>query len=81
MSKNVVHALAVVAWLAVFPIGTADAYIGPGVGAGVIGTVLGIVGGVLLALFSIIYYPVKRALKKKRQAAASPAEVAAKDPV
>ncbi len=43
----------------------AHAYIGPGMGAGAIAAVLGVVAAVLLALFSVIYYPVKRAMKKR----------------
>lgn len=44
----------------------ASAYIGPGLGAGVIGTILGVIGAILLALFAVLYYPIKRALKKRR---------------
>ena len=42
----------------------AHAYVGPGLGAGTIGAVLGVVGAIFLALFAVIYYPIKRALKK-----------------
>ena len=42
----------------------AYAYVGPGLGAGTIGAVLGIVGSIFLALFAVIYYPIKRILKK-----------------
>ena len=41
------------------------AYIGPGMGGGVIAAVLGVVGAILLALFGILYYPIKRMLKNK----------------
>lgn len=40
------------------------AYIGPGMGAGAIGVIVGLVGSIFLALFSIFYYPLKRRLKK-----------------
>ncbi|MGD8891164.1 MAG: hypothetical protein PVF53_22290 [Desulfobacterales bacterium] len=43
---------------------SAYAYVGPGLGAGAISVVLGIIGSIFLALFALIYYPVKRALKK-----------------
>ena len=33
-------------------------------GGGVIAGVLGVIGAVLLALFGILYYPIKRMLKK-----------------
>ena len=45
----------------------ASAYIGPGMGGGVIAAVLGVVGAVLLALFGILYYPIKRMLKNKKK--------------
>lgn len=42
------------------------AYIGPGVGAGALAAVVGVVGSIFLALFAILYYPVKRMLKKRK---------------
>ena len=43
------------------------AYIGPGMGGGVIAGVLGVIGAVLLALFGILYYPIKRMLKNRKK--------------
>ncbi len=43
------------------------AYIGPGMGGGVIAAVLGVVGAILLALFGILYYPIKRMLKNRKK--------------
>ena len=43
------------------------AYIGPGMGGGLIAAILGIVLAILAALFGIIYYPMKRFLKNKKQ--------------
>ena len=43
------------------------AYIGPGMGGGVFAAVLGVVGAILLALFGILYYPIKRMLKNKKK--------------
>lgn len=45
----------------------AFAYIGPGMGAGAIASVLGVIGSVFLVLFAILYYPIKRMIKKKRK--------------
>ena len=42
----------------------AHAYVGPGLSAGAIGAVLGVIGAILLAIFAVVYYPVKRALRK-----------------
>lgn len=59
----------------------AHAYIGPGMGAGAIAALLGVVGAVLLALFSVIYYPIKRAMKKRNAGRqASSQEATAADP-
>ena len=48
--------------------GIAEAYIGPGIGAGAIAALLGVIGSIFLALFAVIYYPIKRLRKKKRNA-------------
>jgi hypothetical protein len=44
----------------------ADAYIGPGLGAGALGVVLGVLASVILAVFAIVWYPLKRFLKKMK---------------
>ena len=43
------------------------AYLGPGMGGGVFAAVLGVVGAILLALFGILYYPIKRMLKNRKK--------------
>lgn len=53
---------------------SAHAYIGPGLGAGVVGTVLGILGSILLAVGAVIYYPIKRFMRRRREARKAPAE-------
>ena len=40
------------------------AYIGPGMGGGVLAGIIGVVGAIFLALFGILYYPIKRLIKK-----------------
>lgn len=45
----------------------AQAYIGPGLGAGTIGVILGLLVSILVAIFAIFWYPVKRLLKKRRK--------------
>ena len=51
----------------------AHAYVGPGLGIGVIVTVLGVIGAGLLAIVSFIYFPIKR-MRKKRKAALAAAD-------
>lgn len=45
----------------------ASAYIGPGVGAGAIASVLGLLGALVLAIFGILYYPIKRFFKNRKR--------------
>ena len=52
----------------------AGAYIGPSMGAGTIGIIVGVVGSVFLALFALLYYPIKRMLKKNKSAKSEGAE-------
>ncbi len=42
-------------------------YIGPGMSGGLIATILGIIGSIFLAIFGILYYPIKRYLKKRKK--------------
>ncbi len=67
-SKLVTVALAS-AVFALHPL-AALAYIGPGVGAGAIAAVLGVLGSVFLAIVAVLYYPIKRMLKGKKAKAA-----------
>ena len=43
------------------------AYLGPGVGGGVIAATLGIIFAIIAALFGLIWFPIKRLLKKRKQ--------------
>ena len=51
----------------IWPIETL-AYIGPGMGAGVIATALGFVAAIFLGLVAVLYYPIKRMIKRKKKA-------------
>lgn len=42
------------------------AYIGPGVGAGAIAAVFGVIGSIFLAIVAVIYYPIKRLMKGRK---------------
>lgn len=46
----------------------AQAYLGPGLGAGTIAIVLGVLGSVFLAIFGVLWYPIKRWRKRRREA-------------
>ena len=43
------------------------AYIGPGMGGGVIAAIFGIIAAFFLGLWGILYYPIKRAFKKRKK--------------
>ena len=43
------------------------AYIGPGMGGGVIAAICGIIAAFFLGLWGILYYPIKRAFKNKKK--------------
>ena len=43
------------------------AYIGPGMGGGVIAVIVGFFAAIFLALWGILYYPIKRALKNRHE--------------
>ena len=46
----------------------AHAYIGPGVGAGTIAVALGILASIGMVFFAVLWYPVKRLMKKRKAA-------------
>ena len=55
------------AGIALFAATPALAYIGPGAGIGAIGTVVAVIGTVLLMIVGFVWYPVKRLLKRFKQ--------------
>lgn len=48
------------------------AYIGPGAGLSAIGSVLALVGAVLLMILGFVWYPVKRMLARRKQDSSPP---------
>ena len=40
------------------------AYVGPGLGAGILSVILGLLGSVVLAVIAIFWYPIKRLLRR-----------------
>lgn len=41
----------------------ASAYIGPGLGAGAIASVLGILAGLIMLIVGVVWYPIKRFIR------------------
>ena len=52
-------------FLFIFPL-PSYAYIGPGMGAGVVAVIFGFFAAIFLALWAILYYPIKRAIIRRR---------------
>ncbi|MBB4096494.1 hypothetical protein [Sphingomonas kyeonggiensis] len=44
----------------------AQAYTGPGLGLGAVGVAFGLIGSILLAIVSVVWYPVKRLVRRIR---------------
>ena len=52
----------------IFSIGTSlFAYIGPGMGGGVIAAIFGIIAAFFLGLWGVLYYPIKRSFKNRKK--------------
>ena len=65
MRRELVASMAVATLLLANP-ETAWAYIGPGAGITVIGTVLALIGAIVLAITGLVWYPIKRLRAKAR---------------
>ena len=50
----------------------AQAYVGPGLGAGMIAAVAGFLIALALALYAVIWFPLKRLVRKKQKDTRSP---------
>jgi hypothetical protein len=60
--------------LLLFSTGLAHAYVGPGLGVGVIGAILGLLAAVALAVIGTVWYPIKRMLRARSGPSAAGAE-------
>ena len=45
----------------------AFAYVGPGLGAGAVAAVLGVAGGILMLIVGVVWYPIKRVIRRLRE--------------
>lgn len=61
------HSVAFALYLALALPEPAQAYIGPGAGITAIGTVIALIGAILLAIAGFLWYPIKRLLRKRAQ--------------
>jgi nitrate reductase gamma subunit len=52
--------------------GTAAAYMGPGAGLGMLGSLVAVVAAVALAVLGLVLLPVRMILKRRRRASAKP---------
>jgi protein-S-isoprenylcysteine O-methyltransferase Ste14 len=49
----------------------AMAYIGPGAGISVLGSLLGILGTIVVAIGAILFWPIRKMMKRRKAAAAA----------
>lgn len=57
----------------------AEAYVGPSLGLGLVGAVIGVLAAVILTIFGLVWYPVKRMIGKKPAVAGDAPELADTD--
>ena len=50
------------------PLLTLIAYVGPGAGLSAIGAFLALLGGIIIAIFGFVWYPIKRFRAKRKKA-------------
>jgi membrane-bound ClpP family serine protease len=55
--------------VALFP-ASALAYVGPGAGLSVIGSLLAFVAAIIVAIFGFLFFPIRRILRRRKQKAA-----------
>ena len=55
-------------FLSLFLVSTPSfAYLGPGMGGGALAAIVGFFGAIILGLWGILYYPIKRAFKARKE--------------
>jgi len=59
MSKNILTMITILTYS-----GGVAAYVGPGLGVGVIGTIIGVLLSIIMAIVGLFWYPIKRMFKK-----------------
>lgn len=68
-SPNLKYGCAFATVFAISGASPALAYVGPGAGLTAIGTMVAVIAVVLLAVVGFVWYPLKRALRKRKAAA------------
>ena len=68
-----------VSWIGLMP-NSAEAYIGPGAGLSAIGSLLALLGAVLLIIVGFVWYPVRRMVRKWKAAHADQDDTEAENP-
>ena len=66
MNKNKISIVSVSCLPLVLTPTSAFAYIGPGIGGGVIAVIIGVFSAIFLTLASILYFPIKRMLRRTK---------------
>jgi len=59
--------LIAVIFLSFFIATSSQAYLGPGLGGGVIAATIGIIVAIFAAIFGLIWFPIKRLIKRRKE--------------
>jgi hypothetical protein len=68
MRAHQLRLLLVLCLLALLPAVPAEAYIGPGLGAGALAVVFGTIASITMGFFAVLWYPAKRLLRRRKAA-------------
>ena len=65
--RRLIFGLALLLLTGVVAPAPAFAYVGPGLGAGAVAVTLGVLGSIVTGILGVIYYPIKRMIKKLKK--------------
>jgi hypothetical protein len=66
-NRRLLYGVALLLLTGVFAPAPAYAYVGPGLGAGAVAVTLGVLGSIVTGILGVIYYPIKRMIKKLKK--------------
>lgn len=66
-NRRLLYAVALLLLTGVIAPAPALAYVGPGLGAGAVAVTLGVLGSIVTGILGVIYYPIKRVIKKLKK--------------
>ena len=61
------YKLTLITFLFFFIITSSHAYLGPGIGGGILLATVGVIVAILAAVFGLVWFPIKRLLNKRKE--------------